>query len=159
MIQRIAAISVALILLCATAVAQNEKNTKSVTSHGVVVSNSNLTLTLGEVKYADFVVELGYRNPVLIYLGQSFDINDGIISGNGFIAEILTNDGSSGRIRITADLYIDEVIYDVIYVKAMMINNGSNRLNENTTRDYYGVPIYITINPNINNKPKHALND
>ena len=136
--------SAALILLCVVTVAQNEKSTKGVTdnTHGVIVSQSTLTLSPGEEAYVSYTVELGYKDPVLIYNGKSFEMSDRYIFGDFFLAEILTANSSGGLLRIITDLDIDEDKSDVIYVKAIIDYDGVSRIAQLS-----GVPIFIDCIP------------
>ena len=80
--KRMAAISAALILLCVTAVAQNEKSTKSVTNdseHGVIVSPSYVLLRPGMDTYVTITLNPGYKNPVLIYEGEGLEAGSGAV--------------------------------------------------------------------------------
>lgn len=149
--KRMVAISAALILLCVTAVAQNEKSTKSVTNdseYGVVVAPSYVLLRPGEEAYVTVVLNPGYKNPVLIYEGESFNISDRYIFGDSFMAELLLTDGG-GVIHITAYYDVYEIDAEMIYVNAM-IDYGDYGLNRRTAN--YGVPIIIVVDPDFNNK-------
>ena len=148
--KRMVAISAALILLCVTAVAQNEKSTRSVTSdseHGVIVAPNYVRLKPGHEKCVTIVLNPGYINPVLIYDGERFDINNRIIYGSCFKAEIISISNGGGVICITADYDVNTKVTDEFYVKAM-VDYGDNTWSTRTTPDY-GVIIHVEVDPDL----------
>ena len=149
LVKRMAVMSVALILLCVAAVAQNEKSTKNVQNdnHGVIVSPNYVLLKPGEEIYVNVTVEEGYVNPLLIYAGESFDINDTFIFGEIFMAELLVSNSGGYLIRIIAYSDVDTIDSETIYVKAQ-IDYSTNR---STMYNYYGVPIIIVVDPDLKN--------
>ena len=141
--------SVALVLSCVAAVAQDEKSTKSIQNdnHGVIVAPNYLLLRPGEEAYVNVVVEEGYVNPLLIYAGESFDMNDTYIFGDIFMAELLVSNSGGYLIRIITYSDVDVLDSEILYVKAM-INYNTNR----STMYDYGVPIIIVVDPDLKNK-------
>lgn len=144
-IKRITGISVALVLLCVCAVAQDEKSTKSVTdeTYGVIVSNRYVSLYPGQEAFVSFTVEPGYKNPLLFHYNGSIEISDTFIAGEFFYAEILILNSGGGLIRIVTDPIVDELKNDIIYVNAV-IDNSNQR-----TFPLPGVSIIIECEPNI----------
>lgn len=144
--------SIALVLFCVSAVAQNENQTRSVTdvSHGVTVPNNNITIRSYQYENVSFSIDPGYRDPLLIYAGENFEISDRVVYGRNFVAIIMMTDDSNGYIQIIADPDIDVATYDTVYIKAQ-IGNGNNESSRSATTDYYGVPIYITLLPSLGN--------
>lgn len=152
LMKRMAVMSVALVLLCVSAVAQNEKSNENVTnvtndsSHGVIVSPSYVQMKPGDIKCVVIILEPGYVNPVLIYHGESFELNNQKIHASCFVAEITSLGSSGGIITITANSNVNSIDSDVFYVKAM-IDYGNNGWNRSTTVDY-GIPITVVVDPN-----------
>ena len=89
LIQRIAMMSVALVLFCYTATAKNVNDDKGMTdnSSGVMV-DGNVTVKRGKTKTLKMTVLEGFDNPLLIYVGERFDINSRI-EGKTFSARII----------------------------------------------------------------------
>lgn len=149
LVKEVTVMSVALVLSCVAAVAQDEKSTKSIQNdnHGVIVAPNYLLLRPGEEAYVNVVVEEGYVNPLLIYAGESFDMNDTYIFGDIFMAELLVSNSGGYLIRIITYSDVDVLDSEILYVKAM-INYNTNR----STMYDYGVPIIIVVDPDLKNK-------
>lgn len=149
LVKRMAVMSVALILLCVGAVAQNEKSTKNTRngSYGVTVSPNYVLLMPGEEIIVTITPEAGYAHPFLIYDGSSFQIAD-VVVGDSFIACLLDD----GRIFIQANSDAKEIDSDVIYVRALPINEDRNV----NTRAIWGAPIVITVDPTLKKQKTQA---
>ena len=144
---RMTVMSVALVLFCVAAVAQNEKSTRNLPndSFGVIVDKDYVLLRPGEIDYVLVIVEAGYENPFLIYDGEILQVDE-IISGDSFYAEIIAISSSYCYVKITAK-QVKEIDSDVLYARAVMINDDLSSAS-NMMR-LLGQVIVVTVDPNL----------
>ena len=157
LIQRIAMMSVALVLFCYTATAKNVNDDKGMTdnSSGVMVDGS-VTIKPGKTKTLKMTVLEGFDNPLLIYVGERFDINSRI-EGKTFSARIIKEEENyflQIKARETALKGTE-----TIYVRAQKIikkrpklsqKEMQERRNKNKTagkKQQYGLPVTIKVIP------------
>lgn len=157
LIQRIAMMSVALVLFCYTATAKNVNDDKGMTdnSSGVMV-DGNVTVKRGKTKTLKMTVLEGFDNPLLIYVGERFDINSRI-EGKTFSARIIKEEENyflQIKARETALKGTE-----TIYVRAQKIikqrpklsqKEMQERRNKNKTagkKQQYGLPVTIKVIP------------
>ena len=157
LIQRIAMMSVALVLFCYTATAMNVNDDKGMTdnSSGVMVDGS-VTIKPGKTKTLKMTVLEGFDNPLLIYVGERFDINSRI-EGKTFSARIIKEEENyflQIKARETALKGTE-----TIYVRAQKIikqrpklsqKEMQERRNKNKTagkKQQYGLPVTIKVIP------------
>ena len=150
--QRLAAMSVALILLCATVVAQNEKSTNSEnkTNFGVTLVTGSIKLKAGSEKMLPITLLDGYKNPILIYIADDAVSNiNTAITGKIFSARILKK-GEEFSLVIKATEGIKGTTSETIYIKAMEKNPKPNRKvtrGANKKSPQHGAPLKITVSP------------
>lgn len=157
LIQRIAMMSVALVLFCYTATAKNVNDDKGMAdnSSGVMV-DGNVTVKRGKTKTLKMTVLEGFDNPLLIYVGERFDINSRI-EGKTFSARIIKEEENyflQIKARETALKGTE-----TIYVRAQKIikkipklsqKEMQERRNKNKTagkKQQYGLPVTIKVIP------------
>lgn len=157
LIQRIAMMSVSLVLFCYTATAKNVNDDKGMTdnSSGVMV-DGNVTVKRGKTKTLKMTVLEGFDNPLLIYVGERFDINSRI-EGKTFSARIIKEEENyflQIKARETALKGTE-----TIYVRAQKIikqrpklsqKEMQERRNKNKTagkKQQYGLPVTIKVIP------------
>lgn len=123
--QRLVAISVVLILLCATAMAQNEKCTKSdkKVNHGVTLTTSSIKLKAGAEKILPITLLDGYKNPILIYIVDDINPNINTAVKGKFVSARIFKKENSYSLRIKATEEIKETISETIYIKATQRNS------------------------------------
>lgn len=157
LIQRVAMMSVALILFCSTVTAKNVNDDKGMTenSSGVTVDGS-VTIKPGKTKKLKITILEGFEKPLLIYIGEGFDVNTRI-EGKAFSAGIIKEEGNyflQIKARETASKGTE-----TIYVKAQKIvkqmpkltkKEMQERRNKNKTAGkklQYGFPVTIKVIP------------
>lgn len=142
---RMVAMSAALVLLCVSLVAQNEQSTRNLPndSFGVIVSQDYVLLRPGEIANVLVTVEAGYKDPFLIYESTPLQVNE-IVEGDSFYAEITSISSSFCSVKITAK-QVTEIDSDVLYARAVMINDDLNSTS-NMMR-LLGQVIVVTVDP------------
>jgi len=152
--QRLMAMSAALVLLCVTAVAQNEKSTNSETNFGVTLATGSIKLKAGGEKVLPITLLEGYKDPLLIYVGDGAVPNiNRQVKGQFFSAKIFKK-GEEFSLRIKATEGIKKTVSETIYIKALEKNPKPNRKNRESAKPgaskkspQYGVPLKITVIP------------
>lgn len=148
--QRLMAMSAALVLLCVTAVAQNEKSTNSETNFGVTLATGSIKLKAGGEKVLPITLLEGYRDPFLIYITDDAVPNiNTAITGKNFSVRILKK-GEEFSLRIKATEGIKKTVSETIYIRAMEKNPKPNRKvtkGANKNSPQYGAPLKITVSP------------
>lgn len=132
--KRMAAMSVALVLLCVSAVAQNEKSTKNTTyssSSVTITPGTYVELVPGQTAYLTITPKAGYYNVVIRYDDEPYQIGQPIV-GNCFTATFsgTVNDGGTLTIRANNDAHKgDEGRLDVEaqYIPEDMWKTGGTR--------------------------------
>ena len=140
LIQKMAVMSVAFVLLCVNVIAQDENNIifSARNSDGVTVNPYNVELKPNIAAEVTITLEQGYDLPLLIYEGEQYYIGDAV-TGDFFIAIL---EGSKIIISLKNSVDLKNTLSDVIYVKAIKIEDDSTN-----TREVCGVPIIITYTP------------
>ena len=148
-ISKMVVMSVALVLLCVSAMAQNTKilsndnqtNLPSPTSYGVMLPVESIELFSGSVVQIEVTIEEGYYRPFILYraLNDSYLNADTWVVCECFMARIVTL-WDVCFVEIISNEYVKEEVTEVIYVRAMMQNDGG-------TRDLLGVPLTVTVRP------------
>ncbi len=144
---RMTVMSVALVLFCVAAVAQNEKSTRNLPndSFGVTVSRDYVLLGPGEIEYVLVTVEAGYKDPFLIYESTPLQVDD-VVEGDSFYAEVISISSSFCSVKIRAK-QVKEIDSDVLYARAVMINDDLSSAS-NMMR-LLGKVIVVTVDPNL----------
>lgn len=118
--------SVALVLFCVSAVAQNEKSTKNVTysSPGVTITPStSIELTPGETKVLTITPNPGYYNVTIYYNGTPCRVDRPIV-GNCFTATYSGTVNYGGTLVISANDDAIELEKGYLDVVVEMIPEG-----------------------------------
>ena len=138
LIPQLAVMSVALILLCTSAVAQSENGTKSVTNVSEVITLPTYSevLEFGEECCIIFSVSSGYGYPFI----NNGNVQDVEVETSCYNAKILDNDNGNYTIVIKAKDVEGE---ETIYINAVRKPNKFG-LKENSSRNS-GVPLHIKI--------------
>ena len=144
--------SVALVLFCVSAVAQNEKNTKNATYSypRLQVSENPIELAQGHSWSVFITPDAGYYLPKIIYKGTTYEIGSEI---DGDIFTIQYSSSSSNNIYnfiITAKRGELEKWEDHIDIDVEMDLRDLRSLNGNTTRST-PLRVNITVFPDANN--------
>ena len=142
---KFAIMSITLVLLSASAIAQNENNNKTARngSFGVTVSMPSVEIKPKGFINVGITVEEGYHNP---YLADENGNTNSIIYAEAFTAQIITI-GNFRYVEIVAKEGIKKAITETIYVKAMIKYDGYD--SSRSTTQNWGVPLVVTVNPNL----------
>lgn len=152
LIKRMVVMSVALVLLCVCAVAQNEKSTKNgSTTYNyprLTVAPNPVVLVSGTYAIVTITPDPGYYHPTIFYEGYAYEINQ-TFEGDIFRVEPDgTNNSSSFKI-VAKD--VDEESEERISINVEIKPEGLWSLNKNMVRSTPATVI-IKVSPITNQK-------
>ena len=135
LLTRMVVTSIVFILLCTTAIAQDGKNTRSVTNddYGVTLSEYNVTLSAGSVKTISITSWDGFDNPKIVYGSDNYVIGHPVTTTH-FTAE-LTGTGSPYTLVIRAKDYVNGEKTENLYISVDMILEKRGDMNKKTRGD------------------------
>ena len=148
-ISKMVVMSVALVLLCVSAMAQNTKilsndnqaNLPSPTSYGVMLATESVELFPKGCVLVEITIEEGYYHPFILYR----DFNDDYLNADTWVVcecfkARIVNLWDICYVEINANEHVKEEKTETIYVRAMKQHNEG-------TRDFFGVPLTVTVRP------------
>lgn len=133
--KRIAAMSVALVLLCVGAVALNEEDTRSVPN--LRATPNPVNLISGGFDVVTIIPDEGYYNPKITYNGRTYDIDQ------SFEGEIFTVEPNSENSFIIRAKYVTRQAHEQLSIDVEMKPEELWSLKRNTTRS---TPLQVIIN-------------
>lgn len=135
LIKKTTVMSIVFILLCTTAIAQDGKNTRSVTNddYGVTLSKNNITLVAGSTETVSIILWEGFDNPKIIYGSDNYVIGHPVTTTH-FTAE-LTGTGSPYTLVIRAKDYVKGEKTENLYISVDMVLEKRGDMNKKTRGD------------------------
>lgn len=140
--------SVALVLFCVSAVAQNENQTRNTTDEcfGVTVSTETVLLWAGEETSVFVTLLPGYNDPYLMFEGVRYEFGE-LIIGGFFTAELKFDEEGMYVIEIRTSKNLTEDYAAYIFVRASIDPDGMAR----NSIEFDGYPILISVFPRLGN--------
>lgn len=150
LIKRMVVMSVALVLLCVCAVAQNEKSTRSGSATydlpTLTVTPNPVVLVSGAYAIVTITPDPGYYHPIIFYNGNSYEVGQTFEGGIFRIEPNGTNNSYSFKI-VAKD--VDEESEESISINVEMIPEELWSLNRNMVRSTPATVI-IKVSPTTN---------